>query len=47
MGIASITAGRIFTGQRKGQSGEEYKLSFETFPNSGFSKVIICDYKNY
>ncbi|XP_057342098.1 alkaline phosphatase 4-like [Microplitis mediator] len=43
MGIASVTAGRIFTGQRKGQSGEEYKLSFETFPNSGFSKTYNVD----
>lgn len=41
MGMASITTGRIFTGQRKGGSGEEYKLAFETFPNTGFSKVII------
>lgn len=40
MGLASVTSGRIFTGQRKGTSGEEYKLAFETFPNTGFSKVI-------
>lgn len=41
MGMASITTGRIFTGQAMGQTGEEYKLAFETFPNSAFSKVII------
>ncbi|KAK0087435.1 hypothetical protein PV325_000991 [Microctonus aethiopoides] len=43
MGMASITAGRIFTGQRKGGSGEEYKLAFETFPNTGFSKTYNVD----
>lgn len=39
MGMASITSGRIFTGQRQGFAGEEYKLVFEKFPNTGFSKV--------
>ncbi|XP_034933858.1 alkaline phosphatase 4-like [Chelonus insularis] len=43
MGMASVTAGRIFTGQRKGQTGEEYKLVFETFPNTGFSKTYNID----
>lgn len=46
MGLASVTAGRIFTGQRKGLSGEEYKLNFEEFPNTGFSKVIIFNDKS-
>lgn len=39
MGLSTITTGRIFKGQSKGQSGEEYKLAFENFPNTGFSKV--------
>ncbi|KAG8038873.1 hypothetical protein G9C98_003180 [Cotesia typhae] len=43
MGLASVTAGRIFTGQRKGLSGEEYKLNFEEFPNTGFSKTYNVD----
>ncbi|KAK0162195.1 hypothetical protein PV327_008549 [Microctonus hyperodae] len=43
MGMASITTGRIFTGQRKGGTGEEYKLAFETFPNTGFSKTYNVD----
>ncbi|XP_044016281.1 alkaline phosphatase 4-like [Aphidius gifuensis] len=43
MGMASITSGRIFTGQRKGYSGEEYKLVFEKFPNTGFSKTYNVD----
>lgn len=43
MGIASVTTGRIFTGQLKGKSGEEYKLAFETFPNTAFSKTYNVD----
>lgn len=39
MGLSTITAGRIFKGQSDGYPGEEYKLIFETFPNTGFSKV--------
>lgn len=39
MGMSTITSGRIFAGQMKGNTGEEYKLSFEKFPNTGFSKV--------
>lgn len=43
MGISTITAGRIFKGQMKGTTGEEYKLAFEKFPNTGFAKVrSIC-----
>ncbi|RUS85323.1 hypothetical protein EGW08_006924, partial [Elysia chlorotica] len=43
MGLPSVTAGRIFKGQSKGQSGEEYKLSFEDFPNVGLSKTYNWD----
>ncbi|RUS85322.1 hypothetical protein EGW08_006923 [Elysia chlorotica] len=43
MGLPSVTAGRIFKGQSKGQSGEEYKLSFEDFPNVGLSKTYNAD----
>ncbi|XP_048511487.1 alkaline phosphatase 4 [Athalia rosae] len=39
MGMASVTAGRIFQGQRKGGYGEEYRLNFEQFPNTGLSKT--------
>lgn len=40
MGIATITAGRIYKGQKLSQrSTEGYKLSFEQFPFSAFSKV--------
>lgn len=44
MGISTITAGRIYKGQIKGNTGEEYKLAFENFPNTGFAKVLIRVY---
>ncbi|KAF7383348.1 hypothetical protein HZH66_012698 [Vespula vulgaris] len=43
MGSSTITAGRILTGQSKGLSGEEYKLVFEDFPSTGFSKTYNVD----
>lgn len=40
MGIQTVTAGRIFKGQReKHVSGEESELSWDSFPHTGFSKV--------
>ncbi len=32
MGVSTLTAARILEGQKRGQSGEENKLSFEEFP---------------
>lgn len=43
MGISTITAGRIFKGQTKGTTGEEYKLAFEKFPNVGLAKTYNVD----
>ncbi|XP_014469148.1 PREDICTED: alkaline phosphatase 4-like isoform X2 [Dinoponera quadriceps] len=43
MGLASITAGRIYKGQLKGQAGEEYQLAFEKFPNTGLAKTYNVD----
>lgn len=43
MGFSTITAGRIWTGQSKGYSGEEYKLVFEDFPSTGLSKTYNVD----
>jgi len=43
MGVATITAARIFDGQRKGRSGEENVLSFEAFPNVAFSKTYTVN----
>lgn len=40
MGIPTITAARIYKGQRSfGKSGEEHSLSFDNFPNVGLVKV--------
>ena len=39
MGISTITAGRIFVGQEKGQTGEEYELSFDKFPQLALIKT--------
>ena len=39
MSIATVTAGRIYTGQQRGGSGEEHQLSFEKFPQLALSKT--------
>lgn len=39
MGISTVTAGRIYDGQSRGQSGEESRLSFEAFPAVGLAKT--------
>lgn len=39
MGISTVTASRILSGQRRGQKGEESSLAMENFPTTGLSKV--------
>ncbi|MDJ0813357.1 MAG: alkaline phosphatase [Woeseiaceae bacterium] len=39
MGVATVTAARIFDGQSRGMSGEEHVLPFETFPNVALVKT--------
>jgi alkaline phosphatase len=39
MSISTITAARIYFGQKMGFTGEESVLSFEEFPNIALSKV--------
>lgn len=39
MSMATIAAGRIMKGQKKGNSGEETELCFEKFPYVGLSKT--------
>lgn len=39
MGISTITAARIYDGQKRGQTGEENVLSFERFPNVALVKT--------
>jgi alkaline phosphatase len=43
MGISTVTAARIFEGQRRGQTGEENQLSFGRFAFSGLSKTYNVD----
>ena len=39
MGIATVTAARIYEGQSRGQSGEENLLAFEQLPYTALSKT--------
>lgn len=39
MGISTITAARIYEAQKRGETGEENRLSFETFPNLALVKT--------
>jgi alkaline phosphatase len=43
MGIATITAARIYSGQAKGVDGESYQLAMEKLPYSAFSKTYTHD----
>ncbi|HEV7690880.1 MAG TPA: alkaline phosphatase [Hyphomonadaceae bacterium] len=43
MGIATVTAARIYSGQAKGVDGESYKLAMEQLPYSAFSKTYTHD----
>lgn len=39
MGVSTVTAARIYDGQRKGNTGEENRLFFETFPYQAMAKT--------
>ncbi|KAL5275691.1 hypothetical protein ACFFRR_001502 [Megaselia abdita] len=43
MGMTSITAGRIYKGQKHGSPGEEEQLVFDKFPYTGLSKTYNTD----
>ncbi len=43
MGISTITAARIYAGQRKGVDGESYQLAMDTLPYSALSKTYSHD----
>lgn len=43
MGITTLTAGRIFSGQQLGLSGEDFAMSFETLPYSALVKTYNTD----
>ncbi|MFT3756311.1 MAG: alkaline phosphatase [Pseudoxanthomonas sp.] len=43
MSLTTVAAARILDGQRKGQSGEENRLSWENFPATAFSRTYNTD----
>lgn len=43
MGISTVTAARIYEGQKRGQTGEENLLSFEKFPQTAMVKTYNTD----
>lgn len=43
MGISTITAARIYEGQKRGETGEENLLSFESFDNVALVKTYNVD----
>jgi alkaline phosphatase len=43
MSIPTVTASRIYAGQARGQTGEEYNLSFDSFPFAGLSRTYNTD----
>ena len=38
--MPTITAARIYKGQKKGQTGEEENLTFDEFPYAAFSRAF-------
>lgn len=45
MGVSTITAGRIYAGQKRGQDGESFKLAMETLPYAALSRTYSHDYQ--
>lgn len=43
MGVSTVTAARIYEGQKRGQTGEENVLSFERFPQTALVKTYNTD----
>jgi len=43
MGISTVTAGRIYAGQKQGKTGEEHALSFDSFPDIALVKTYNTD----
>ena len=39
MSIPTVTAARIYKGQKAGQTGEEAQLEFDKFPYTALSRV--------
>lgn len=45
MGISTITAGRIYAGQKRGLDGESYQLAMESLPHMALSRTFSHDYQ--
>ncbi|ELU10153.1 hypothetical protein CAPTEDRAFT_149113 [Capitella teleta] len=45
MGIPTITAGRIYKGQKEGNPGEETVLNFEAFPHTALAKTYNVNHQ--
>ncbi|MCL4139370.1 UNVERIFIED_CONTAM: hypothetical protein GTU68_026816 [Idotea baltica] len=45
MGISTITAGRIYAGQKRGQNGEAYTLAMDTLPHMALSKTYSHNFQ--
>lgn len=45
MGISTITAGRIYAGQKRGLDGESYRLTMETLPHMALSRTYSHDFQ--
>ncbi len=43
MGVSTVTAARIFAGQRAGKDGESHQLTMDTFPHTAFSRTYSHD----
>lgn len=43
MGVATLTAARIYDGQQRGKDGASNRLSFETFPHLALSQTYSAD----
>jgi alkaline phosphatase len=43
MGVTTVTAARIFAGQRLGVDGESYSLAMDTFPHTALSRTYGSD----
>lgn len=43
MGVSTVTAARIFAGQRAGKDGESHQLTMDTFPHTALSRTYSHD----
>ncbi|KAH0561508.1 hypothetical protein KQX54_017280 [Cotesia glomerata] len=41
MGMSTLTAARILSGQRHGNTGEEAELVWDTFPAVSLAKILV------